>query len=93
MALSRSHKLLPVVNASQLECLLVYFWPDSWIENLMIATVSRECFFVVVVCAAWIDRSHVKVFTQVVPLFSIVMRGEFSRISVKKTGAEVFSDA
>ena len=36
-----------------------------------------------------IDRSHFKVFTRVVPLFSIVMCGEFSRRSVKKTGAEV----
>ena len=37
-----------------------------------------------------IDRSHFKVFTRV---FSYsVMRGEFSRRSVKKTGAEVFSD-
>ena len=42
----------------------------------------------------YIDRSHFKVFTPVVSLFSIVMRGEFSRRSVKKkTGAEVFSEA
>ena len=31
------------------------------------------------------DRSHVKAFTRVVSLFSIVMRGEFGRRSVKKT--------
>ena len=40
-----------------------------------------------------IDCSHFKVFTRVVTLFSIVMCGEFSRRSVKKTVAEVFSDA
>ena len=42
----------------------------------------------------FINLSHFKVFTRVVPVFSIVMHGEFSRRSVKKkTGAEVFSDA
>ena len=40
------------------------------------------------------DHSQFKGFTPVVPLFSIVTRGEFSRRSgVKKTGAEVSSDA
>ena len=37
-------------------------------------------------CIAMTDRSHVKVITRVVPIFSIVMRGEFSRRCVKKTG-------
>ena len=36
--------------------------------------------------AMTVDRSHVKVITRVVPIFSIVMRGEFSRRRVKKTG-------
>ena len=40
-----------------------------------------------------LKKSFYKVFTQVVPLFSIVTCGEFSRLNVKKTGAEVFSDA
>ena len=39
-----------------------------------------------------IDRSHFKVLTRAVPLFFIIMRGEFSLRSVKKTGAEIFSD-
>ena len=38
-----------------------------------------------------VDRSHFKVFTRVVPLVSIVVRGEFTQPSVKKTGAEVRS--
>ena len=41
----------------------------------------------------YIDRSHFKVFTRVVPIFSVVMPGEFSRRSVKKTGDEVFSSS
>ena len=40
------------------------------------------------VLCLFIDRSQFKVFTQVVPLFCIVMPGEFSRRSVKKTGAQ-----
>ena len=44
-------------------------------------------------CLPPVVHSHVKVFTRVVPMFSIVMRREFSLRSVKRTGAEVFSDA
>ena len=45
-------------------------------------------FFVSVSVCTCIDRSHFKVFTRVVPLFSVVIHGGFSRRSVKKTEAE-----
>ena len=59
----------------------------------LIAMSRGNCTLMQLYVDGAIDCSHFKVFTRVVPFFSIVMRGEFSRRSVKKTGAEVFSDA
>ena len=56
-------------------------------------TITTSHFAALLPWALSIDRSHIKAVTREVPLFSIAMGGDFSRRSVKKTGAEVFSDA
>ena len=51
------------------------FWQRIW--GVMLRSRSTRILY--------IDHSHFKVFTRVVPLFSIAMRGEFSQRSLKKT--------
>ena len=71
-----SHRSHPGAVAKMKRMRLTSQWPLSVFRDGR-GSVHLHCLF--------IDRPHFTVFTRVVPLFSIVKRGEFIRRSVKKT--------
>ena len=64
--------------------------PNSNGSQFFLTTAATSWYVHAAVCLSFfIDHSHIKIFTQVVPLFSSVMSGEFSQRSVKKAGWDI----